>query len=307
MPITTLKRSVTGANHVRQQVRCQDAGKTLVFKDFTVMAVADGHGSARCPFSDTGSKIAVNVFCDGVLNVYRKQPGKTEFRRFFEEKGDKPFAKAIVQEWRRRVARAHAGKIRTKKASGSSENLDEIAMLYGSTLLGIVITKDFFYVFQIGDGNIIYIENGTLRELTMGEKMLGVETNSLALSAPWKYVCTKVYDTTEPRVVPNMFLLATDGFANSYLNQKEFYNPWHIDLQPLLEELCAKEFSSSFLTTKGVYSFPLETYFKNAKTVYSLYVPENKIINELGVFSPSEIIMNKDCAAYKGVASFISK
>ena len=223
MPITTLKRSVTGANHVRQQVRCQDAGKTLVFKDFTVMAVADGHGSARCPFSDTGSKIAVNVFCDGVPNVYRKQPGKTEFRRFFEEKGDKPFAKAIVQEWRRRVARAHAGKIRTKKASGSSENLDEIAMLYGSTLLGIVITKDFFYVFQIGDGNIIYIENGTLRELTMGEKMLGVETNSLALSAPWKYVCTKVYDTTEPRVVPNMFLLATDGFANSYLNQKEFY------------------------------------------------------------------------------------
>lgn len=67
-------------------------------------------------------------------------------------------------------------------------------------------------------------------------------------------------------------------------NQQEFYNPWHIDLQPLLEELCAKEFSSSFLTTKGVYSFPLETYFKNAKTVYSLYVPENKIINEHRIF-----------------------
>ena len=67
-------------------------------------------------------------------------------------------------------------------------------------------------------------------------------------------------------------------------NQQEFYNPWHIDLQPLLEELCAKEFSSSFLTTKGVYSFPLETYFKDAKTVYSLYVPENKIINEQKIF-----------------------
>lgn len=223
MPITTLKRSVTGANHIRQQIRCQDAGKTLVFKDFTVMAVADGHGSARCPFSDTGSKIAVNVFCDGVLNVYRKHPERGEFRRFFEEKGDKPFAKAVVQEWRRRVLRAHTGKIRRNKVSDQNENLDEIAMLYGSTLLGIVIAKDFFYLFQIGDGNIIYIENGQLMELTMGEKMLGVETNSLALPAPWKYVCTKIYDTKKPRMVPNMFLLATDGFANSYLNQREFH------------------------------------------------------------------------------------
>lgn len=223
MPITTLKRSVTGANHVRQQKRCQDAGKTLVFKDFTVMAVADGHGSARCPFSDTGSKIAVNVFCDGVLNVYRKRPDKNEFRRFFEEKGDKPFAKAIVEEWRRRVFRAHAGKVRMNKVLSSYENLDDIAMLYGSTLLGIVITKEFFYVFQIGDGNIVYIEDGRLMELTMGEKMLGVETNSLALSAPWKYVCTKLYDTTRPRPTPNMYLLATDGFANSYLNEREFH------------------------------------------------------------------------------------
>lgn len=223
MPITTLKRSVTGANHVRQRIRCQDAGKTLVFKDFTVMAVADGHGSARCPFSDTGSKIAVNVFCDGVLNIYRKRGNMTEFRSFFEEKGDKPFAKAIVQEWRRRVARAHAGKVRANKILHSSEDMDDIAMLYGSTLLGIVIAKDFFYVFQIGDGNIVYIEDGKLMELTMGEKMLGVETNSLALPAPWKYVCTKMYNTTGPRTAPNMFLLATDGFANSYLNQREFY------------------------------------------------------------------------------------
>ncbi|MGN0448637.1 MAG: DNA mismatch repair protein MutS [Acutalibacteraceae bacterium] len=34
---------------------------------------------------------------------------------------------------------------------------------------------------------------------------------------------------------------------------------------------------------------------------------ENKIINELGVFSPSEIILNRDCADKKSVADFISK
>ena len=70
---------------------------------------------------------------------------------------------------------------------------------------------------------MVYIENGTLTELTLGEKILGVETNSLALSAPWLYVYTKLYDNVRPRSTPNMFLLATDGFANSYLNQREFY------------------------------------------------------------------------------------
>ena len=34
---------------------------------------------------------------------------------------------------------------------------------------------------------------------------------------------------------------------------------------------------------------------------------ENKIINELGVFSPSEIVLNKRCAENKAIASFISK
>ena len=34
---------------------------------------------------------------------------------------------------------------------------------------------------------------------------------------------------------------------------------------------------------------------------------ENKIINELGVFSPSEIVLNKRCAENKAIASFITK
>ncbi len=34
---------------------------------------------------------------------------------------------------------------------------------------------------------------------------------------------------------------------------------------------------------------------------------ENKIINELGVFSPSEILLNRACAAVKGISDFVSK
>ena len=56
--------SVQGASHKRVDMECQDSYKKIEFDDGTViMAVADGHGSKSCPYSKSGSSIAVNVFC----------------------------------------------------------------------------------------------------------------------------------------------------------------------------------------------------------------------------------------------------
>ena len=56
--------SVQGASHKRVDKECQDSFKKLEYDDGTViMAIADGHGSKACPYSKSGSSIAVNVFC----------------------------------------------------------------------------------------------------------------------------------------------------------------------------------------------------------------------------------------------------
>ena len=54
--------SVQGASHKRNETECQDSMKKVEFEDGSVvLAVADGHGSKACPFSKSGSGIAVNT------------------------------------------------------------------------------------------------------------------------------------------------------------------------------------------------------------------------------------------------------
>ena len=62
---------VQGYSHIRSNTECQDSMKKLELEDGTiVMAVADGHGSRSCPYSKTGSEIAVTVFCEEIASTY---------------------------------------------------------------------------------------------------------------------------------------------------------------------------------------------------------------------------------------------
>ena len=69
---------VKGATHVRNQMPCQDNKKIVEISDqIAIVAVADGHGSSKCPRSDRGSQIAVNSFYE-VMKNYLKIYGEYE-------------------------------------------------------------------------------------------------------------------------------------------------------------------------------------------------------------------------------------
>ena len=62
---------VQGASHKRTDTECQDSYKYLWLSDDSlVLAVADGHGSKSCPYSKTGSSIAVNAFCQVIETLF---------------------------------------------------------------------------------------------------------------------------------------------------------------------------------------------------------------------------------------------
>ena len=69
---------VKGATHVRNQMPCQDNKRIVEISDkIAIIAVADGHGSSKCPRSDRGSMIAVNSFYE-VMKNYLKVYGEDE-------------------------------------------------------------------------------------------------------------------------------------------------------------------------------------------------------------------------------------
>lgn len=219
-------KSVQGASHIRSNTECQDSHKKVICEDGAIiMAVADGHGSKSCPYSRTGSKIAVNVFCDILRNLYDGYADHPEqLLSYLNREGDITVSKAIDSEWKRRVVERHKKSKRSiTKLEDGSNDLSSIYKQYGSTLLGILIAKEFIFAFQLGDGDICYVNSAGLELVIEPEKILGVETHSLSRDKAWEKAITCVRRMNIEDSIPSMFTLSSDGYANSYKSEEEFH------------------------------------------------------------------------------------
>lgn len=237
--------SVQGASHIRSGRECQDSLKKVI-KDSgaAILAVADGHGSDSCPYSKTGSFVAVNVFCkimDDYLETYSEQ---TEMLfTFLKREGDTKIAQEIDAEWKRRILRLHTkSKREIPLNEEGGKDKEAVYRLYGSTLLGLVITEEFLFAFQLGDGDIVKVSKAGIYNVIEADKMLGTETHSLSKAESWKKAITLIRRREEEKK-PVMFLLSSDGLSNSYKNDGEFMKTC-LDYYALLEEYGVKAVSN---------------------------------------------------------------
>ena len=240
-------RSVRGASHIHSGVECQDNLKRVVLDDGTViLAVADGHGSKGCPYSKTGSRIAVNVFCDtlqGVYEGYREKP--EQLPSYLNREGDTKISMAIDSEWKRRVVERHKkNKREIPKNSEGEDDLTAVYKQYGSTLLGLLITQTFVFGFQLGDGDICYVNEDGMELVVEPEKILGVETHSLSRKNSWEKAITVVRMISVSDKLPAMFSLSSDGYANSYKSEEDFHAAVR-DYLSMLKEHGVKAISES--------------------------------------------------------------
>lgn len=216
---------VQGASHKRADVECQDSYKKIEFDDGTViMAVADGHGSKSSPYSKTGSTVAVNVFCKVMRNFYNSYADDTEkLLTYLNREGEIKVAQTIDSEWKHRILKVHADRKRKVPLDKDGEkDKSEIYKLYGSTLVGLMITPIFFFAFQIGDGDITYVDDSGVDQVLQSDKILGTETHSLCKVNSWKNAISVVRRRNNDETLPALFMLSTDGFSNSYKTEQEF-------------------------------------------------------------------------------------
>lgn len=211
--------SVQGASHSRIGKVCQDSCKIDCFdQKIYVASVADGHGSEDCPFSDEGSFCATKIFCRLMIDYYRTYKDEVALLRFLQAEGEIKIAKTIDYEWKKMIEGIHK-----QKKRDLTIDEDDVYKLYGTTLLGIAITDLFVYAFKIGDGNITYIDKNEAFSVIQDEKILGVETHSLSKRDSWRRAYTKLLIRKQDIDLPYMYMLTTDGFANSFVSENEFY------------------------------------------------------------------------------------
>ena len=219
---------VKGATHVRNQMPCQDNKKIIKISDeITIIALADGHGSSKCPRSDRGSMIAVNSFYH-IMKKYLEIYGEdeediTHLMTFLNREGDVRFAQDVCEEWQARVKQSfYKNKVEGMTNEDGSIKWPSVFSLYGTTLLGMLITDSFVFSFQIGDGDISAVTKDEVEPLVEPEKFLGTETHSLSKQDACRKAVTSVHRLEAESRESYMYILSTDGFANSYTSDKEY-------------------------------------------------------------------------------------
>jgi len=188
--------------------------------------VADGHGSSSCPYSAEGAEAAVLAAAELLEKMLSNLQDHKEIW----------LPKQLESEWKNAVESIHIKKGRAK---------DELftPVLYGSTLIAIAATASSVFAMQIGDGNILMVDqNGKTHSILAEEESVGEDTESLCLKEAWKHVRTQFIklDETDGNV---LFMLSTDGYANSFASGAgflkagtDFFNLWQEDGLSFIQE-----------------------------------------------------------------------
>ena len=252
--------SIRGYTHIQRNLECQDRKLSRELEDGSlVLSVADGHGSRSCPYSGTGAELAVNTFCKlidelhsdfqnaGDLVDFQNAEDRSGFQNaedrsgfqnaedrsgfqnaedlsgFLNHQGGLKFAQTVERAWKEAVQTIHREKgLPMPMTQTGEEDLNALYRLYGTTLLGLLIAPTFVFAFQIGDGDITYVDDGGVQPVVVADKLLGVESHSLCSREAWKKAVSAVHFQPWEQHLPCAFLLSTDGLSNSYADDEAF-------------------------------------------------------------------------------------
>jgi hypothetical protein len=231
--------SVQGAAHLRNSQPNQDAlrwwpraggGPPLV------LAVADGHGGRRYVRSHIGARYAVRtverLLARDLLSLLPAGEDAVDFtslKRTCEEW----LPKVLVRRWREQVER-HARRYplsdiererfeRERFEQDAQKEAPPLVEAYGATVMAVLCAPTFLLYLQLGDGDILTVtdEGVVIRPpLPVDERLIGNETTSLCSSEGWRNV--RLYFQPLMGLPPALLLLATDGYANSFVDGAAF-------------------------------------------------------------------------------------
>ncbi len=211
--------SERGPGHVRQQSPSEDAvdwvrddGERFV----VAAAVADGHGDRRCLRSADGARFAVRAALDtsvGTVATAVTDAEAVDQRRLTE---------LTVRRWRELV---DADLARRPVAAADLDSVDVVGaraavhanprLLYGTTLILGVVTRDRVVVVQIGDGDVVAVaSDGCARRLLDPDPAQGLgTTTSLSQTDAVQVARLRCLERAE---VPSLLILASDGIGDAY-------------------------------------------------------------------------------------------
>lgn len=228
---TAFCKTHIGASHEKRGLICQDSSFVVNGAEFVLAAVADGHGSAQYLRTDVGSEMAVRSaahcvreFIENLENPAERLECEKERRVLFSQ-----LWRSVVAKWHDSVeehfrenpfTEDELQKIPERKFNYREKYLSgDFLRAYGTTLLFAVVTEDFAFAMQIGDGSVSALgDNGEAFDPVPGdERCYGCVTTSMCqddavLSGRFCY-----FGREE---IPPAIFLGSDGVDDSYWDRE---------------------------------------------------------------------------------------
>ncbi len=252
-----------GASHIKKGTVCQDYSASIEAENYKLAVISDGHGGEDYFRSHRGSQFAVEAFCRCVQDAFaicsttdeEKTDGsflQNKAKNFADAlnacKTDKQieeqmrwFMRSIVTRWNILVEDDLAADPFkdeemvdvSAKAKVKYEKGEKVQSAYGATLIGAVITDDFWFGVHIGDGKCVAFD------------MAGNDAEPI----PWDEQCflnitTSICDSNASnemryffsRDLPAAVFVGSDGIDDSFKNERHLHNFYRVVLSSFATE-----------------------------------------------------------------------
>ncbi|WP_400209782.1 PP2C family serine/threonine-protein phosphatase [Candidatus Methanarcanum hacksteinii] len=162
MAFNSYSTSIRGASHDSSGKPCQDYSSCITCEDYAVAVVSDGHGGSRYFRSEIGSKLAVQAAVDVISSCMGA--GRVDFITGI---GQDPhgimtrLSDAVLTRWTGLVQEYDTKNPHSEEERSLEGQDDDILRAYGATLICGVLSDDLAFGFQIGDGELVLVNDAS--------------------------------------------------------------------------------------------------------------------------------------------------
>ena len=219
--------SVQGDSHIKKNKECQDASSSYFDENIAIAVVCDGHGGNDYIRSAAGSKLAADI-AECNIRDFVASVDKDELKRH----SDVLIAKlegSIIGNWNEAIYKHFEQNpfteeelaILSSKAKKKYLQEGRIESAYGTTLIAVVVTADFWFGIHIGDGKCVAIspEGKFLQPIPWDEKCFLNATTSICDAS-----ALENFRHFYSEKVPVAVFVGSDGIDDCFKNDQQLYN-----------------------------------------------------------------------------------